>query len=204
MLLAMLVVFPLVERSGLGRWLLNLLVVGGIISSIHRVQAAPRGVFVLAGLGVLALTGQLLHQADLWRSAALVSATSQAAFYAGAALFMSAYMLRDAEATIDELYAAAAAFLLLALAWASAYWCIEHVRPGAFSITHPSVPDRKTWFEFLYLSMTTLSTTGYGDIGPVSTSARVAVMIEQFVGVMYVALVISRLAGFAGRRRRTP
>jgi hypothetical protein len=33
----------------------------------------------------------------------------------------------------------------------------------------------------------------------VSSAARAAVTIEQFVGVLYVAVVISRLAGFAGR-----
>ena len=63
-------------------------------------------------------------------------------------------------------------------------------------------PDRRTWFEFLYLSMTTLTSTGYGDIVPVSSGARSAVILEQFVGVLYVALVISRLAGFAGRVSR--
>ena len=49
--------------------------------------------------------------------------------------------------------------------------------------------------------MTTLSTTGFGDIVPVSSAARSAVILEQFVGVLYVALVISRLAGFAGATR---
>ena len=49
--------------------------------------------------------------------------------------------------------------------------------------------------------MTTLSTTGFGDIVPVTSAARSAVILEQFVGVLYVALVISRLAGFAGGTR---
>jgi hypothetical protein len=47
--------------------------------------------------------------------------------------------------------------------------------------------------------MTTLTTTGFGDVAPVSSIARAAVMLEQFVGVLYVALVISRLAGFCRR-----
>jgi hypothetical protein len=48
--------------------------------------------------------------------------------------------------------------------------------------------------------MTTLSTTGFGDIVPVSSAARAAVILEQFAGVLYVALLIARLAGFASRR----
>jgi hypothetical protein len=112
---------------------------------------------------------------------------------------MSVYMLGDTRATIDELFAAAAAFMLLSLAWATGFWCIEYVNPGAFASAHPVLPDRRTWFEFVYFSMSTLSTTGFGDVVPVSSAARAAVTIEQFVGVLYVAVVISRLAGFAGR-----
>ena len=110
---------------------------------------------------------------------------------------MCIYMLGDTRATIDELFAAAAAFMLLALAWAAGFWCIEYANPGAFVSAHPVLPERKTWFD-----MATLSTTGFGDIVPVSTAARAAVILEQFVGVLYVALVISRLAGFAGRATR--
>ena len=75
------------------------------------------------------------------------------------------------------------------------------MNPGAFAAVNRALPERLTWFEFLYLSMTTLSTTGFGDIVPVSSAARSAVILEQFVGVLYVALVISRLAGFAGATR---
>jgi len=87
------------------------------------------------------------------------------------------------------------------LAWAAGYWVIEYLRPGSFAINYPTLAERRTWFELFYLSMTTLSTTGFGDVVPVSTGARAAVMLEQFTGVLYVALVISRLAGFAGRSR---
>ena len=110
-------------------------------------------------------------------------------------------MMGDTRATIDELFAAAAAFMLLSLAWAAGYWCIEYASPGSFASAHPTLPERRTSFEFLYFSMTTLSTTGFGDILPVSSAARAAVILEQFVGVLYVALVISRLVGFAGRSR---
>ena len=50
-------------------------------------------------------------------------------------------------------------------------------------------------------SATTLSTTGFGDALPVTSSARAAVILEQLAGVLYVALVISRLAGFASQKQ---
>ena len=201
-LMAMLAVFPLIERSGVGLCILNLLMVTSIVVALYRVRVRRRGVLIVAALGALAVTGQILHEAKVPGAAGVVSAVSQTLFYAIAAGLMCIYMLGDTRATIDELFAAAAAYMLLSLAWAYGFWCIEYANPGAFASAHPVLPDRRTWFEFLYLSMTTLSSTGFGDIVPVSSGARSAVILEQFVGVLYVALVISRLAGFAGRVSR--
>ena len=47
--------------------------------------------------------------------------------------------------------------------------------------------------ELLFLSFTTLSGVGLGDIIPLLPMARALVMIEEFAGVMYLALVVSRL-----------
>jgi hypothetical protein len=47
--------------------------------------------------------------------------------------------------------------------------------------------------ELLFLSFTTLSGVGLGDIVPLQPMARSLVMIEELSGVMYLALVVSRL-----------
>jgi hypothetical protein len=49
--------------------------------------------------------------------------------------------------------------------------------------------------ELLFLSFTNLSATGMGDILPISAPARVIAMLEQFSGVGYVTIVVSRLVG---------
>ncbi len=203
-LVVMLAVFPLVERSGLGRTLLNVLLVTGIVVALHRVRAPRSGVRLITVLGFIAVAAQVVDETWWPDQTELASALAQTAFYSVAAVLMCIYMLGDTRATIDELFAAAAAFMLLSLAWSMAFWCIEYLNPGSFVSAHPVLPNRRTWFEFLYLSMTTLSTTGFGDIVPVSSAARAAVILEQFVGVLYVALVISRLAGFAGRADSDP
>jgi hypothetical protein len=53
----------------------------------------------------------------------------------------------------------------------------------------------RTFLELLFLSFTTLSATGLGDILPIGSAARVLVMLEQFAGVAYIAVVVSRLIG---------
>ena len=72
--------------------------------------------------------------------------------------------------------------------------------PGSFSGTGEAV-DR-TWFELLYLSFTTLTSVGLSDIVPVLAHARSFVMIEQMVGVLYIAMVITRLVGLTVLGRR--
>jgi hypothetical protein len=198
-LVAMLVLFPLVEHTIAGRSALAMLMIAGTMAALRRVASRP-GLWLVTVLGALAIVTQVLYAGGWPPPTGFVTALAQTAFYAVAALLMCLYMLSDSRATIDELFAAAAAFMLLALAWSMAYWCIEFLTPGAFVAANPVLPEHRTWFEFLYLSMTTLTTTGYGDIVPVSSAARSAVILEQFGGVLYVALVISRLAGFAGTR----
>ena len=54
----------------------------------------------------------------------------------------------------------------------------------------------------LFLSFTNLTSVGLSDITPVLPHARSWVMIEQVAGLMYVALVISRIVGLTIARQR--
>ena len=65
-------------------------------------------------------------------------------------------------------------------------------------------PERpREWIELLFLSFSTLSGVGNGDILPLGAQARVLVMLEQASGVGYIALVVSRLIGLTIMRERT-
>ena len=55
--------------------------------------------------------------------------------------------------------------------------------------------------ELLFLSFSVLSSVGLSDIVPVLPQARALVMLESFAGVMYIALVVSRLIGLTVLRR---
>jgi hypothetical protein len=49
----------------------------------------------------------------------------------------------------------------------------------------------------MFLSFALLSSTGIGDVLPLTAAARAVADIEMFTGVMYLALVVSRLIGLA-------
>ena len=127
---------------------------------------------------------------DLRRQAIMAGLSAVFYFYAAGSLI--AYMLEDEFASADELFAAGATFTLLAWGFAYVYLVCQALLPGSFGALAGSGNPR-TWMELLFLSFTTLSGVGLGDIVPLLPMARALVMIEEFSGVMYLALVVSRL-----------
>jgi len=127
------------------------------------------------------------------------SALLESALYFYAAGSLIRYMLGDHLVTTDELFAAAATFTLLAWGFAYAFFICQVWVPGSF--TGAVEPERpRQWLELLFLSFSTLSGVGNGDIIPLSSQARVIVMFEQFAGVGYIATVVSRLIGLSTAR----
>lgn len=122
------------------------------------------------------------------------SALVEAALYFYAAASLIAYMMEDYHVTTDELFAAGATFTLFAWGFAYVYQVCQIGLPGSFAgATHPGEP--RTFLELLFLSFTTLSSVGLGDVVPLTPMARVLVMLEEFAGVAYIAVVVSRLIG---------
>lgn len=105
------------------------------------------------------------------------------------------YILRRGPVTADKLHGALAGYIMIALLWALLYSLIESFTPGSFTSEQVRHGEPNTFFRLLYFSFTTLTTTGFGDITPVTDQARSVVMIEEFAGVFFVGVLIARLAG---------
>ena len=131
----------------------------------------------------------------------IATAALEAAFYFYATGSLIAYMLQDWVATTDELFAAGATFTLLAWAFAYLYVLCQAILPGSFSVAGDAVGTR-TWMELLFLSVALLSSVGLSDVLPATPMARALVMLESFAGVMYIALVVSRLISLAATTRK--
>ena len=110
-------------------------------------------------------------------------------------------MLQDWHVQVDELFAAGATFTLLAWAFAYAFVVCQALVPGTFGHAD-GVPGPRTWMELLYLSVAVLSSVGLSDIYPVKPMGRALVMLESIVGIMYIALVVSRLIGMSTYSRK--
>jgi hypothetical protein len=198
--LASLLLYPFMENSGAGRALFSLLGMAILGLVLLAVRSSPAwtgfGVLLAIPAGVLLVIQAVTGSDDLLPYSSGFEAVLY--FYAAGALI--AYMLADHEVTRDELFAVGATFTLVAWAFAYSFTVLQAIEPGSFTAAIDPTGER-TWTELLFLSFTTLSSTGLSDVIPVKPFARSVVMLEQLAGVAYIAVVVSRLVGLTVMRR---
>lgn len=130
----------------------------------------------------------------------------QAAIHLGGVLFFALavgmvlrHLFERRAVNIDDILGSVCGYLIAALAWANLYALIELVAPGSFLLAPPETMGLTQWYEresvFIYFSLTTLTTIGYGDVTPLSSLARSAAMIEGVFGQFYIAVVVAQLVG---------
>ena len=194
--------YPFMETSDAGRALFSVFGIAILGLVVLAVRSSPAWTWFVLVLGVPASV-LLLIQAVTSDDALLpYSSALEAVLYFYAAGALMAYMLADHEITRDELFAVGATFTLVAWAFAYSYTVCQAIEPESFTAAIDPQGAR-SWVELLFLSFTTLSSTGLSDVVPVKAFARSLVMIEQVAGVAYVAMVVSRLVGLMvmGRAR---
>ena len=190
--LAAVLLYPFMIDSDVGRSLFSVFGIAILGLVVLAVRSTPGLNWVTMLLGVPA-TVLLVIQAVTHSDKLLPYSSGFEAllyFYAGGA--MIAYMLGDQRVTRDELFAIGATFTLVAWAFAYTYVVCQAIYPGSFTATVDPNGERD-WMELLFMSFTTLSSTGIGDVVPVRPVARALVMLEMVSGLAYITIVVSRL-----------
>lgn len=192
--------YPLMDDTHSGRVLFGAVAVVVVPLAVWVVNRSPSVNWIAWLLALPALAMSVV--AIVFDLPALITISSmlESALYFYAAASLISYMLHDHRVTADELYAAGATFTLLAWGFAYAFFVCQAWYPGSFAgAVDPERP--RSWIELLFLSVSTLSSVGNGDIVPLGPQARVLVMFEQMAGVGYIATVVSRLIGLTILRR---
>jgi hypothetical protein len=192
--------YPFMEDSDAGRALFSLFGIAILGLVLLAVRSSPAWTWFGVLLAIPA--GALLVIQAVSGSDALLpySSAIEAVLYFYAAGALIAYMLADHEVTRDEMFAVGATFTLVAWAFAYSFTVVQAIEPGSFTAAIDPTGDR-SWTELLFLSFTTLSSTGLSDVIPVKPFARALVMLEQLAGVAYLAMVVSRLVSLTVLRR---
>ena len=192
--------YPFMEASDVGRALFSVFgiaILGLVVLAVRKTPALTWVALLLGGPAtVLLLIQAATDSSELQPYSSALEAVLY--FYAAGALI--AYMLEDHEISRDELYAVGATFTLVAWAFAYTYTVVQAIYPHSFTAAVDPEAQR-SWMELLFLSFTTLTSTGLSDVVPIKPFARSLVMLEQLAGLAYVAMVVSRLVGLTVMRR---
>ena len=73
------------------------------------------------------------------------------------------------------------------------YSLLNAIQPGSFVEAGVTLVDRVHGSKFLYFSLATLITLGYGDIVAVGPAGRMLAALEVAAGVLYIAITVARL-----------
>ncbi len=193
------------DDVALSAFLVLLLATTVMSGPLHESSAAWVPVVLralLIGVGLVAIRRRRVHAA-VAALAAVVAGYALAARGEGAPLGLAARLVfygavgtallarafRPGRVTVHRILGAAAVYVLLAVAWGTAYGLLVVLTPGAVRAGGgPASLDDAMWLSFI-----TITTTGYGDVLPASSLARSLAALEAMVGVLFPAIFISRL-----------
>jgi len=167
-------------------------------AQVNRAVATAAAAVTLAGtaaaLGVaLTRTSAGIGVADLWKGLVLLFT----------AVLIVRRVLDHPTVTMQSIYGALSAYLIIGLMFAAYYGAIQHLGTGQF-FARGQPANTQT---FQYFSFTTLTTLGYGDFTAAGNGGRALAVIEALTGQVFLATLVARLvAAFrsSGRQQEQP
>ena len=200
-ILVLIVTAPFLTETLHGRVIVQATQVLVLIASVAAVGRTTMPFVIALLLGIPAFVFQSgitfgYGDPELFR---IWSDVFHAAFYLVAVVYLLQYVFSPDVMTDDKLFGAASVYLMLAMMFAYGYLIVQLVDPGAFGVRVGERP--RSFYDLLYMSFGLLTSNGPGDVTPVGAKVRSIVILEQIVGVLYVAILIARLAGIYPPRR---
>lgn len=191
---------PALESSDYGRAVISLLSLSAVVTAVFTVRSTPALTWLSMFLALPAAVFEVWSLFDDSTTILALAHSALAVFYFYTAYALIAYMFEDYWVTKDELFAVGACFTVLVFAFAYVFLAIQEIYPSSF--TSFAGPGRRTFLELLYLSAAQLTSVGLSDVVAILPEARAVSTVEQLGGVMYVAMVISRLVALTVMRSR--
>lgn len=176
--------------------MLILMISGALVVSQNRIVTA-------AVIAMVCVTGAVLaagrfHPTPLLHQFGSVLSTVTLLIYVRIVLLL---MFRAGPVTWSRIQGAISVYLLVGMAWASAYQFAEHLRPGAIHFVSPPDGMDQLTSKLIYFSFSTLTTVGFGDVTPASPLAHSLSISEAIVGQLFPAILIGALVAMAMQSR---
>lgn len=138
----------------------------------------------------IAMAGFAIDAAYDIAAARHVASLALVAFLLTSILTALRQVIYGVEMNANRLYGAVCVYLMIGILWAVLYDFLYYVKPEAFAGVSGGDETQMVW---VYYSFVTLTTLGYGDILPISVSARTLAYSEAILGVFYMAMLVAAL-----------
>jgi hypothetical protein len=194
------VITPLREAGLPGRFFFDIFMVTLMISgalAVNQSRIATAFVIIIVFAGAAVLGAGRIHPTPFLHQFGSALSTITLLLYVRIVLLV---MFRKGRVTWSRLQGGVCAYLLLGMAWASAYQFVEQRYPGSFQfVTAPADIDQLT-SKLTYFSFGVLTTLG-SDIAPVHPFARSLTLSEAVIGQLCPALLMGALVAMAMQSR---
>jgi hypothetical protein len=202
-LVAFVTLVPVLEELGYGGMIFTIFLSTILLSAAYAVAVSEsRGYFFLALILVgpafaLGWINKFLEYPWLQFVADFLTVL----FLVLVAMLILTHVLRDEKVSNEKIFGALSVYLLLGVIGAILFIMVDLLVPGSFRFGQGAPRGA----EMVYYSFVTLTTLGYGDIVPVSPSARALATLEALTGQLYLTVLVARLVALhithSSRRR---
>jgi Ion channel len=204
-LLGCLIYFPFAGEHGVPFSVFRVLIAVVILASVYAVSLR-HGILLLAlALAIPAMVEHTQLLRDYTGVLPLLNFALSFAFDVFIVVVMFRRVFTTGKPDAETIFGALCIYLLIGFSFASLYGLVSRVQPGSFYMNPllnvRSTPNR---FDFVYYSFATMTCLGATGIAPITDHARSVSIIEALVGLLYLAVLISRLMSAYQAYHRLP
>lgn len=187
--------YPYAEANAFGYYVFRVLGSFAIVLCVYAVSF--RRTLLIAAL-LLAIPATVQRLLDVQASGFLPTLNTTLSFVFDVliivVIFRRVFVPKQPDA--ETIFGALCIYMLVGFTFASLYGLVARSETRAFYldpiVNLHTVPSR---LDFIYYSFATLTSLGASGIVPVTAQARSLSVIEAILGVLYLAVLISRLVG---------
>ena len=193
-LLGNLILYPFAEGTGIGYYLFRTSAYAVVLLSIYAVSFRRTLLVIVISLAAPATIHHLFLTPSDASIFSIINTVLSLIFDGLIVVVIFRKVFARGRVNAETIYGAVCIYLLIGFAFAGIYGLIWAIRPNSFYLnptlnTHMT-PNR---FDFVYYSFATMTSLGSAGITPVAGQARSISVMEAITGILYLAVLISRL-----------
>ena len=193
-LLGNLILYPFAEGTGIGYYLFRTSAYAVVLLSIYAVSFRRTLLVLVIALAAPATIHHLFLTPSDASIFSIINTVLSLIFDGLIVVIIFRKVFARGHVNAETIYGALCIYLLIGFAFAGIYGLIWAIRPKAFYL-NPSLNTHVTpnRFDFVYYSFATMTSLGSAGITPIAGQARSISVMEAITGILYLAVLISRL-----------